>query len=143
MGNSLTPIGMCSSHAQTKSTRTLDARFLISWAMRTAQTTATRAIQSSRRTCLMTRNMTVNPTSGGSFATHRLHGSRASTSMAHGRWRNANLLGHRGSASTSECRSLSSCCSHAGKKQTALACAATSLLRPSSALAISTSSTRR
>ena len=39
----------------------------------------------------MTRSMNVSPTSGGSFATHRPRGSRASTSMAHGQWRNAIL----------------------------------------------------
>ena len=48
----------------------------------------------------MTRTITVSPTREGSFDTHRLRGSQASTSLAPGRWRNANLHGRRGSAST-------------------------------------------
>ena len=61
---------------------------------------ATWATQSYSRTCLMTRTITASQTRGGNFDTHLLRGSRASTSLAHGRWRSANLHGRRGSAST-------------------------------------------
>ena len=65
------------------------------------QRRATWAIQSCRRTCLMTRTITVSPTRGeSSLFTVGVALGLPSTSIAHGRWRKASLHGRRSSAST-------------------------------------------
>ena len=53
---------------------------------------------------------TMSPTRGGNFDTHRLRGSRTSTSLADGPLGSASLHACRGSMSTSQCDALQKIC---------------------------------